>query len=392
MEKLLEALNKFNRDSVFAGTLSILVAVALLYSLAASWKVYRHEPFREAASRSLLAVQSSWFYDSGVAEPLPVFALKLAMAAGADPDSAVRAEGLAVFAAVVLLTVFVLRARFGWQCALIAALFLAANPLLCFYAMQGGSHLYSLFFLLLFWHYSGAPEPSRRAALLAGLYGGLACLSRLDAAWALLLIAGLTWTGRRSAAGLKSAALSLGLSLLLVLPYVVYQRARYGNFLYAQELSLRRWANIDKYAYGSWDEAPKAPLGVPAFVFRDGAAGAARGVFSGLGRSLAYELPRVIYYKWLVIPLFLGIYAAFVTKKDGLLIFLAAALLPVLPLADIKQVPASGGIEFRYYLCSLWALCALAGLGFQETLAWFEGGLQKWAAGKTAAPGRGGKA
>ena len=385
MDDLKKLLAEISTPSFFLGILTLLMLAALTYSVTASWKVYRHEPLAEAASRSLMAVNSSFFYDSGLAEPLPVFSLKLAMAAGADPDTAVRAWGMAVFIALVLVTVFVLRRRFGGQCAIMAALFLAANPFMCYYAMQGGSHLYALLFLVLFWHYFDPPEPSRKAALLAGLYGGLACLSRLDAAWALLLIAALSWAVRRGRFGLKAAGLSLGLALALTLPYTLYQRAKYGNSLYAQELGLRRWANIDKYAYGSWAGAPKGPLSVPGYLFRDGALAAARSAFRGLGRSFSYELPRTLYYKPLLVFLFLGTYSAFILKKDRLLFFLAAALLPVLPLAAVKQVPSTGGIEPRYYLWSLWALCGLVGLGFQETLAWVEGGIVKWAAERKAA-------
>ena len=385
MDDLKKLLAEISSPSFFLGILTLLMLAALTYSVTASWKVYRHEPLAEAASRSLMAVNSSFFYDSGLAEPLPVFSLKLAMAAGADPDTAVRAWGMAVFIALVLVTVFVLRRRFGGQCAIMAALFLAANPFMCYYAMQGGSHLYALLFLVLFWHYFDPPEPSRKAALLAGLYGGLACLSRLDAAWALLLIAALSWAVRRGRFGLKAAGLSLGLALALTLPYTLYQRAEYGNSLYAQELGLRRWANIDKYAYGSWAGAPKGPLSVPGYLFRDGALAAARSAFRGLGRSFSYELPRALYYKALLVFLFLGAYSAFILKKDRLLFFLAAALLPVLPLAAVKQVPSTGGIEPRDYLWSLWALCGLVGLGFQETLAWVEGSIVKWAAEKKAA-------
>ena len=385
MDDLKKLLAEISSPSFFLGILTLLMLAALTYSVTASWKVYRHEPLAEAASRSLMAVNSSFFYDSGLAEPLPVFPLKLAMAAGADPDTAVRAWGMAVFIALVLVTVFVLRRRFGGQCAIMAALFLAANPFMCYYAMQGGSHLYALLFLVLFWHYFDPPEPSRKAALLAGLYGGLACLSRLDAAWALLLIAALSWAVRRGRFGLKAAGLSLGLALALTLPYTLYQRAEYGNSLYAQELGLRRWANIDKYAYGSWAGAPKGPLSVPGYLFRDGALAAARSAFRGLGRSFSYELPRTLYYKPLLVFLFLGTYSAFILKKDRLLFFLAAALLPALPLAAVKQVPSTGGIEPRYYLWSLWALCGLVGLGFQETLSWVEGSIMKWAAEKKAA-------
>ena len=419
MDKLIKFFSRLDRPRVYLLMLSLLAAAAFAYSAASGWKVYRQEPLREAASRSLMAVNSSFFYDSGMAEPLPVFALKLAMTAGADPDAALRVEGLAVFAAVTLATFFVL-ARCGGLCAVLATFFIAANPYMSFYAMQGSSHLYSLFFLLLFWHYFDSPRPSsqfphgigdfgdgnitdrgrslplpeapsRRSALLAGLYGGLACLSRLDAAWALLIIAGLSWAVRRGGFGLKAAGLSLGLALALALPYAVYQRAQYGNSLYAQELSLRRWANVDKFAYGSWEGAPSGPLGVPAFIFREGPVGAVRSAFTGLGRSLSYELPRTLHYKFLPVLVFLGGYAAFVLKKDRLLFFLAAALLPALPLAAIKQVPATGGIELRYYLWSLWALCALAGLGLQETLVWAESGVSKWAAEKKAAFERGGK-
>jgi hypothetical protein len=80
---------------------------------------------------------------------------------------------------------------------------------------------------------------------------------------------------------------------------------------------------------------------------------------------------------------FLGVYAAFALARDRLLIFAAAVLLPVLPLAAIKQVPSTGGIELRYYLPVLWALCALAALGLQETMDWGARAAARWAEAKT---------
>lgn len=391
MAALLQKFSALNTRSFFRGVTLSFAAAALSLNIAASWKVYRHEPLREAASRSLLASNSSYFYDSGLAEPVPVFALKLAMAAGADPDAALRAEGLAVLALLVFVTLFSLGRRFGAITAAMAALFLAANPYAGYYAMQGSSHLYALVFLLLFWHYFDSPGGGRRDALLAGLCGALACLSRLDAALALLAIAALAWAVKRGAFNLKAAGLSLGLALLLALPYAAYQKVKYDNFLYAQELSLRRWANIERHGYAAPEDAQMGPLGPAAFLFRNGAAGALRGLFSGLGRGFAYELPRTLFYKFLIVLVFLGTYAAFALKKDPLLFFLAAALLPTLPLASIKQVPATGGIEFRYYLWAMWALCALAGLGFQEILAWIEVRIGAWAGARGAAVRRRGK-
>jgi len=69
---------------------------------------------------------------------------------------------------------------------------------------------------------------------------------------------------------------------------------------------------------------------------------------------------------------FLGFYAAAALKKNFLIFFFAAALLPAIPLAPIRQFAATGGIELRYYLWALWGMCALAGFGFQETLGWLE--------------------
>ena len=310
------------------------------------------------------------------------------MAAGADPDTAVRAEGLTVFAALFMVTLFVLRRRCGAQTALMGAFFLAANPYLGYYAMQGSSHLYALVFILLFWHYFAGSAPGRREALLAGLYGGLACLSRLDSAWALLVIAGLSWASTRREFPLKQAGLSLGLALLLTMPYAVYQKVKFHNYFYAQELSLRRWANIDSYGYRPEVEVPKGPLGQAAFFFREGPAAALNRTFNGLGRSFAYELPRTLHYKFLIVLVFLGTYAAFALKKYALLFLLAASLLPAMLFASIKQVPSTGGIEIRYYMFSVWTLCALAGLGIQETLGWLEKSVYDWARSKGAAASR----
>ncbi len=374
--------SKIDFDKLAVRVLAVFAFVMLSYNLLVCWKVYREVPLREAASRSLMAAGSRYFYDSGLSEPLAVFALKAAVFLGADPDAAVRAEGLAMFAAVTVLTVLVLRRRAGVLAGLMAALFLAANPYLGYYAMQGDTHLYALFFLLLFWHYFDPAALNRRRAVLAGLCGGLACLARLDAAWAVLLAAGLFAALNFRSFNYKAAGVSLGLAFLLVIPYLAYQRAHYKNSFYAQELALRRWANIDQYRRDPAAPMLTAPLSAAAFVFRGGAAGALRGAFSGLGRSLAYELPKAVHYKLIIIFVFLGFYSAFVLKKDALLVFLAAVFLPVLALAPINEISAAGGITLRYYLWTLWAFCAVAGLGFQSVLEWMETQFGEWAAEK----------
>lgn len=360
------------------GIMLTLTVTALALNMGVSWKAFFSEPLREAASRPLMAVSSSFFYASGMTEPVPVAALKGFMLSGFSPDTLLRLQGLLLLPVTVAVTLLVLWKRFGAFSALLAALFLAANPYMGYYSMQASSHLFALPFLLLFWHYFDSPGGGRKEFLLSGLFGGLACLSRLDAAWAVLIIAALTWAVRGRKLPLKETGLSLGLAFLLLAPYLAYQKAEYGNAFYAQELSLRRWANIDRYAYEPGHSRPQGPLGISGFLFRDGAASALGRPFRGLGRALTSEVPKTLHYKFMMVLVFLGVYAAFVRKKERLLFFLAAALLPVLPLASIKQVPATGGIELRYYLWTLWALCALGGIGFQETMDWAESAVVKW--------------
>ena len=366
-----------------------LAAVTLAFNLYTCWQAYRRAPLREAASRPLLAASSSYFFDSGMAEPVPVFAVKALAAAGLDPDTAVRAGGMAAWAACSLLLFLLLRRRCGDLAGLLAGMFAAMNPYLGFYAMQGDSHLFALVFLLPFWHFADPKALTPERAALAGLLAGLACLGRLDSCWFALLVLALYGALARSRAWLKAAALTLGVALLVCAPYLAWQKARTGNFLYAQELSLRRWANLEKY--GPRPEVPveTAPLSAAGFVFRDGALAAARGAFSGLGRSLSYEAPKVVYYKLIIVMAFVGFYAAFALKFDALLVLAAAAYLPVLPMAALPEVHPDGGLSLRYYLPMLCALCALAGAGFQELLRWLLdelGAIPKEEAGKI--PGR----
>lgn len=372
MRDFISKLRGMDRQKALSGAVLALAVIALSINLAASWSSYGGEPLREAASRSLFAERSSFFYDSGLAEPVPVAALKLGRLAGVDPDLTVRVEGQLVFCLVFLFTVLLLKRDFGWDTSFLAAFFIGINPYMGYYALQGSSQLYALLFLLLFWYYLLAPGGGRRSALLAGLYGGLACLSRLDAAWALLILTGLALASGRGRSRFKEAGLALGLALLLTLPYLAFQKAAFGGPLFAQELGLRRWANVEAYGYAPGLARPQGPLGLGAFLFRHGPAGPLADSFRGLGHAAAYDLPRVIYQKALMVLVFLGLYASFARRNYRLLLFLAAALLPVLPLAAIAQVPSRGGIELRYYLWTFWALCALAAYGLQSVMEWLE--------------------
>lgn len=382
MPDIIKAFSKVDMGKVFRNLTYSFFFAALFYNSGACWMAYRHTPLREAASRSLMAANSSFFYDSGLVEPVPVFTLKVAMAFGADPDTAVRAGGMTAFALCGLLILFILRRRFGEVASGIGALIFVVNPYAGYYAALGSSHLYALFFLLAFWYFFDSPVKTTRNTALAGVAAGLACLCRLDAALLLLPMAFFMAVYRGRAFDLKAAGLSLGLAALLVVPYLAYQRVVSGSMFYAQELSLRRWANVDLYGYTPPGTHPAGPLSPSGFLLRRGVSGAFKSVAGGLGRAFAYEIPRTVYYSFFMVLVFLGVYWAFLLKKDSLLAFFFATFVPVLPLAAIKQIPSTGGIELRYYLWTFCALCFLAGLGLQETMTWIEKSIIGWIVGK----------
>lgn len=278
--------------------------------------------------------------------------------------------GFSVFSALVIFTLFAFGKRYGSVAGSMAALFTAANPYFGYYAAQSSSNLYAALFLALFWHYNSYEVKTLKKSVFAGLFGGLALLARLDCAFVIALLVLFEIIRDLRLERIKAAAISISLACLIAAPYLVYQKKQYRNSFYLQEQSLRRWANIDKYAYKPAPDMETEPLSLGGFVRRNGAAGFARAAFKGLGISLGAGLPHACYYKFSIVLLFLGVYFAFSLKIYALLFFFAASLVPLLPLAAIAQVPATGGIEPRYYLASLWVLCAFAGLGLQEFLVW----------------------
>ena len=337
-----------------------LVFAALALNIIVSCKLYFVAPLGEAGSWAAAVF----------APPLPVFALKIFMFAGLGLRAALMVCGFSAFSALVLFTLFAFGKRYGAMAGSMAALFTAANPYFGYYAVKSSSNLYAALFLALFWHYNSSEHKTLKPSFLAGLFGGLALLSRLDCAFVLALLVLFALVSNLRLERVKAAAVSLSLACLIAAPYLVYQKKQYHNFFYSQELSLRRWANIDNDGYKPSPGMEQEPLSLGGFVRRNGAAGFARASFKGLGAAFGATLPRVFYYKFLIVLLFLGVYFAFSLNVYNLLFFFAASLIPLLPLAAIAQIPATGGIEPRYYLVTLWALCAFAGLGLQELLVW----------------------
>jgi hypothetical protein len=61
MKDLQSSFARVDMNSAMRGLVLALGAAALLWNLAVCWKVYRAEPLREAAARSLMGVNSAFF-------------------------------------------------------------------------------------------------------------------------------------------------------------------------------------------------------------------------------------------------------------------------------------------------------------------------------------------
>lgn len=348
------------RYRMLLAVVNLMVLLALYINSTASWKAFRETPLVEAATRHEAAAGSSFFFDSGLFEPVPVFALKAAMWLGVSPGSAVRAQGIALFCMTGFITLAMARRRYGELAGMMGAMFFAANPFMGYYAMQGDSHLFALLFMIFFWRIFNPADLTPRRAVIAGIWGGLACLSRADSAWFILLCVPFYALFYRAQFKPKLAALALGVSLAVFTPYLAYQKASFGGFLHGQELRLKQWSVRSEAARPAG--GPET-LSVTGFLFREGPARAAGYFSSGLVRVLSYELPRGVYYKIVIPFIFLGFYALFGAGRHDLAVFFLASLVPILPLASSGA--AEAGLAQRFLLAPAWALFLAGGFGMQ---------------------------
>jgi len=378
----------FERLKTLDGQLSLFLLFFLLVAVGCnifgSWVIFRHGALlNEAAVRPRLAAESRWFYDSGNYEPVPVGALKILSPFDFSPDAAVRAEGMAL-AVLIIAAVFVsVKRKWGEQTAVFSAFLLGINPYLAIYAMKGSTVLFSLFFLLLFWLFARPGTLTLKRAAAAGFFAGLACLSRMDSVWPLLLYALFSARVCVKAGKLKETAAAAVTALLLVSPYLIYQKAHFGNALYGQETGLTRLVNAEVRKYLPGTELIKEPVALGEFLTRYGFRDAVAAPFRGAYRLLTFELPKSLYGqsalgKFTLLLAFLGLYFSFRRSDYDFPVLFLSFFIPVCFIAEIPQISDTSGIRVSYMLPSAAAVCAMAGYGFTESCRELGGAVKKY--------------
>ena len=348
--------------------LLLLALISLFLNISACIRVYSNVPFRDRASRAEAAASSSWFYNSGPLEPLPVFALKIPMSFfKADPAKVQRTEGCIMFLLIFLAFIYVVKARTQLSSALYASVIMSGLPWMGYYGMSGSAMLFSIFFLLLYWDFSDPDRLTLRRAVYAGLFAAAACLSRSDSIFFIMINTAFFLPEYMKIKAWRHLGIIFGMVLFLCSPYALWQKYTYGNAFFGQEMGLTRLINAEIQNSGAEIPFVREPTGLLTFLFRDGFVSGIAEPFRGLIRALSYEFPRAIYYKLAVLLAFIGFYFAFINGKKSIYALWLSAFIPVCFIANMNVVLVQGGIPLEYYLASLPGILAAAGYGLQES-------------------------
>lgn len=350
--------------------LAALLAFHLLFSVISALETY--PPAADLPSYVAAAEGARWFFDTGVREPaFPALIRVLSRVTGMDGLAAGRTA--AVLSTLALAVAVYLYARHvgGPLAALGAGLVFVSTPAIPAYAAHGDRGAF-IALLLLGWTYTVFERRSRTAA---GILGGLLLLSRLDLILPLLLGSGLSVVlsaARRTEARRQAAV--LGLSLLLVAPYVAHLSVRYGDPLYPQSVHARFWANAEFVGRPGFPENRSdfradpyqgGPISSYRYVFGMHRAPELVGRYAwGTARAIVEYLPRyavgsIAFY----ILAGIGVFAAVRSERAYLPLLLPALLLPYAFIYVIDQVAPGSGVEARFTLHAAPFVHVLAGLG-----------------------------
>jgi hypothetical protein len=302
------------------------------------------------------------FYDANVREPLFPFATRLLLGPLDDTPWTVNAAS-AVFSTLLVLATYVLGAvAFRPAVGLGAALVMAADRDALWWGVEGfRDDAFTLFVLLsaaALWRVREQPGPPR--ALLAGLAGGAACLTRITAFS--FLVPAHVWLalgrGASASARRKAAALSLASALAVTAPYLASCALAYGDPFHAVNAHTRFYrsrAGLAHEADMSWHAYLRTGF-APAELARTGLAGLTTHPFASKWQGLDYVTP---WLRRLLAPLAVAGLLLWVASRAGrlMLVVLFGALVPY---AFTWNVP--GGAEWRFTLVAypFYALAAFS--------------------------------
>ncbi len=343
-----------------------IISGAYLAYLSYTWPIYGQAPMTDPVAYPELARAMRYFYDSGGREPLYIFFIKLLTRTVKPNDFALRLGSvLSTAAAAALLTAWA-RWQHGFLVAALAALALALNGTLAYYAPQGyNMPAYGAMLTLFAALWLGCRD-SRYDAIAWGISGAACALTRLEGALVVAVI--LTYTAINAKLR-KKALTALAVVATLTLPYLIAQKATSGEFFASHRGHANFWATrADEAASGSGPTAQSDKSWSDAFFGHNPIAFAGRWL-KGYALAILWYAPRL----WqacspLLIFALIALQASWRKHDYDLTVFLAAITLPVAFILPQDQVGPGSGVELRFVLPLSYPLALLCGLGLSQTL------------------------
>ena len=369
MKNIFEAFTELDLHKKITELNVLLVFLVLLMNLLVGWRSCPGPSGEGAASYRVYG----WAYGRmtdpvGFREPVPVLPVRLLRSAGVPAALGAKITGAAAFSALVLLTLLFLGKRYGAVAGAMGAMFLAANPYFCYYAVRGPGEIFPILFFLCFWYFVERNDPGFKNLAAAAACAALAALSKIIfLVYALAALALWALYGR-SVRRLRFMFYCALLACTLVLPYLAAQSYVFGRPLSLQENLLRQWRNTA--LEGPILEAPfnGGPLGPAQFVFGGGLRASASRFASGLKKVFLSGLPELAFYKIELFFGLLGFVFMFMEHNRPFASLFFVFILPTAFIASARQLAVGEGIESRFYLPAFWLVCAYAGFGFQRLL------------------------
>lgn len=255
MDALFESYGPYDRPPWLAATQPAFQRAASAVT-SARWR-WRHfdDPYGGGDAHNYLrfAREMRHFYQAHVREPMFVAATRLSLKATGDTDVAVSLVSI-TFSVLTLVATFLLGRQIASPAVgLAAATALAIDRTVIEWSIEGWrDDMFACFVILFTWAWIRMAErPSYRRAMLAGVIGAGACLTRISTitcigpAW-LWFVAGRT----KNIDDLRPFAVSVGVTLALIAPFVINCAIQMGDPLYAvnyhTRFYLEREQNVDR--------------------------------------------------------------------------------------------------------------------------------------------------
>ncbi|MBI4656232.1 MAG: glycosyltransferase family 39 protein [Elusimicrobia bacterium] len=360
---------KFDFGSLVKRFNLFLVSAALSFNISACWALFSNVPLSDPGGFPELAKNSSFFYDSGIREPVPVLLVKIMQFLRFNDEFAVRLATALVFIVSGFLILYFVNKKYGFLAGLGASMFFAVNPYAGYYGVQGVNNLTSGLFLLVFWYFLSKKDGAIKNCVITGAIGGFCMLTRLENILIVILILCIDLVLDFSRERLKSGGIILAAALVLTLPYLGYQQYKFKSPVYSHRIAARFWLNAETKAPLASNRFEGGPMNISSFMFRHGAVKSIKGVLRGYFKSFTHYVPRLMYYKFQILLLLAGMFFCFKRREYFLLLLFPVLILPITFIAGIDQIAKGSGIEMRFYMNAFWILCIYCGIGLADIVS-----------------------